>query len=396
MNSKGILKAIQIKAVAALTVLSVGVAAAQPTSTSPSAPPSSKASAALPQVRPTPAKYVLLGNLYYDQGKYPEAYAAFRSAAEAEPRNSAALMGLGRTLIRLRQYPLAVDTFKRLSVQEPQNVSAQVALAQAYQSQYVGTSDRSQLGDVLDMALKVLDSGEAAARSGETGTLDLSLSKVYNERGSIYRLQGKYPQAIAAFQKASSLNPNNGIILYNLGDMYYVSGDLPQAVGSLQLAVIAEPADAYNRAYYAKLLALSGNLSAAQAEAAQAAKLAPKNPYAIGQYGVVAYLAGDAATARAQLQAAIKLDPLRYPEFYYYLGRLELDQANYKDSRSDLTKAVALASTNPEYYYYLGWSYERGSATAPADALRARDAYAKALALNPALQAARDGLERLK
>lgn len=352
--------------------------------------------AASPAQRPSPAKYVALGTLYYDQGKYPEAYAAYRSAAEAQPSNGAALLGLGRTLIRLRQYASAVDTLKRLSTQEPQNVSAQVALAQAYQAQYVGTSERSALGDVLGSALKALDAGEAAARSGDTATLDVNLSKVYNERGYIYRLQNKYPQAISAFQKASSLNPDNGVILYNLGDMYYASGNLAQAVGSLQLAVIADPTDAYNRAYYAKLLALSGNITAAQAEAAQAAKLSPKNPYAVGQYGVVAYLAGDTLTARTQLMGAIKLDQLRYPEFYYYLGRLELDQANYKDARSDLAKAVALASTNAEYFYYLGLSYERGSASTPADSLRARDAYNKALALNPGLATARDGLERLK
>lgn len=376
----------------ALVCLSVGGAAAQPT-TPPAASTPTKAAA---PTRPTPAKYVALGNLYYDQGQYPEAYAAFRSAAEAEPQNGAALLGLGRTLIRLRQYAAAVDTLKRLSVQQPQNVSAQVALAQAYQAQYVGTSDRSTLGNVLELALQTLDKGEAAARSGDTATLDVNLSKVYNERGYIYRLQGKYPQAISAFQKASSLNPDNGIILYNLGDMYYTAGNLPQAVGSLQLAVIADPSDAYNRAYYAKLLALSGNITAAQSEAAQAAKLAPKNPYAAGQYGVVSYLAGDTTNARAQLLSALKLEPLRYPEFYYYLGRLELDQANMKDARSDLTKAVALASTNAEYFYYLGLSYERGNATTPTDAVRARDAYTKALSLNPALQNVREGLERLR
>lgn len=372
-----------------LAACAAPMASAQPAQVAQ--PASSKAA-----VHPSPAKYVALGNLYYEQGNYPEAYAAFRSAAEAEPQNSAALLGLGRTLIRLRQYVPAVDTLKRLSTQEPQNVSAQVALAQAYQAQYVGTSDRSKLDDVLGLALSALDKAEAVSRSGDTAQLDVNLSKVYNERGYIYRLQGKYPQAIAAFQKASSLNPDNGIILYNLGDMYYAAGNLPQAVNSLQLAVVADPADAYNRAYYAKLLALSGNITAAQAEAAQAAKLAPKNPYAMGQYGAVLYLAGDKSGARAQLQSALRLEPLRYPEFYYYLGRLELDQANLKDARSDLAKAVALASTNAEYFSYLGLSYERGTATVPSDPARARDAYNKALALQPGLSSAQSGLERLK
>ena len=337
-----------------------------------------------------------LGVLYYDQGNFDNAYLAFRAAAEADPSNSEALLGLGRTQSRLRLYVPSLETLGKLVSQDPRNVSGYLALAQAYQAQYVGTSDRSGILGNLDAALKVLDAGEAAVRGGESDKLDLNLSKIYNERGYLYRLQGQSAKAIAAFKQANTLNPDNGVILYNLGDMYYATGNIPEALNNLQLAVIADPSDPFNRAYYAKLLALSGNPSAARSEAAQAAKVAPKNPYAVGQYGVVAYLSKDSKTARQQLMAAIKLDPLRYPEFYYYMGRLELDQGNLKEARNNLTKSVALASTNPEYVYYLGLSYERGSATDAPDKLRATDSYTRAVKLDPGFKLAQDGLTRLK
>ncbi|WP_293915109.1 tetratricopeptide repeat protein [Deinococcus sp.] len=346
--------------------------------------------------RPPASSYVALGVLYYDQGNFDDAYLAFRAAAEADPKNAEALLGLGRTQSRLRLYGPSLDTLGRLTTQDPRNVSGYLALAQAYQAQYVGTSERSGVLGNLDAALKVLDSAEVAARGGESDKLDISLSKIANERGYIYRLQGQSARAIATFKQANALNPDNGVILYNLGDMYYATGNITEALGTLQLAVIANPSDPFNRAYYAKLLALSGNPSAARAEAAQAAKLSPKNPYAVGQYGVVAYLGKDWANARTQLQASIKLEPLRYPEFYYYLGRLELDQANLKEARNNLTKSVALASTNPEYLYYLGLSYERSAATAAPDKLRAIDSYTRALKLNPGYKLAQDGLNRVK
>ena len=364
----------------------------------PTTPAPTPAPATTPPAKPRPParSYVALGTLYYDQNNFDDAYLAFRAAAEADPRNSEALLGLGRTQSRLRLYAPSLDTLGRLTTQDPRNVSGYLALAQAYQAQYVGTSERSGVMGNLDAALRVLAAAEVAARGGESDKLDLSLSKIANERGYIYRLQGQSAQAIASFKQANGLNPDNGVILYNLGDMYYATGNIPEALNNLQLAVIATPSDPFNRAYYAKLLALSGNPTAARAEAAQAARLAPKNPYAVGQYGVVAYLGKDPANARAQLQASIKLDPLRYPEFYYYLGRLDLDQANLKDARSNLTKSVALASTNPEYLYYLGLAYERSTSSAAPDKLRALDSYTRALKLNPGYKLAQDGLNRVK
>lgn len=390
----------------ALASAAAQLAAAQtsPAQTSPAqaAPPAAAtpAPASIPATAPAPtrpaANYVAVGVFYYEQGRYDEAYVAYRAASEADPNNTDALLGLGRSQVKLRLYAPALETLRRLVALAPQNVSAYIALSQAYQQQYVGSSDRSALGDNLSAALKVLAEAEAVIGAQTTPDRDLNLSKVWNERGYVYRLQGQIAPAIEAFRRASELNPDNSIMLYNLGDMYYAAGDLPAALNYLQQAVIADPRDPYNRAYYAKLLALSGNTGAARPEAAQAARLAPTNAYAVGQYGVVSYLAKDMATARAQLTQAIKLEPLRYPEFYYYLGRLNLDSGDLKAARDALTRAAALGSLNPEYTYYLGLSYERGGGNVAPDRVRARENYERALKLNPAFRLAQEGLARLK
>ncbi|SMB92900.1 tetratricopeptide repeat protein [Deinococcus hopiensis] len=392
-----------------LTAATICSAAAQTQPTPPvpaPAPAQTPASTTAPPATATPAKaavpvrpaanYVVLGNYYYEQGKYDQAYVAFRAATEIDPKNTSALLGLGRSQIRLRLYAPATETLRRLIQLAPTDLSGYIALSQAYQQQYIGASDRASVVGNLGEALKVLTDAEAVAGAMTGEERNQGLSKVWNERGNVYRLQGNLTQAIGAFRQASTLNPDNGLILFNLGDMYAATGDLLAALGSLQQAVIADPRDAYNRAYYAKLLALSGNTTAAKPEAAQAAKLAPTNAYAVGEYGVVSYLSRDPATARVQLTQAIKLDPLRFPEFYYYLGRLDLDGGDLKSARDNLTRAAALGSTTPEYIYYLGLSYERGAGAVAPDRIKARENYERALKLNANYTPAKEGLARLR
>lgn len=378
-----------------------GGAAAQtqtvPPTTTPAPAPVSPAVPAVPARTAPAANYVALGNFYYNQGNFDQAYVAFRSAAEMEPKNTDALLGLGRSQVKLRLYGAALDTLRRLVVLDSRNVSGYLALSQAYLQEYMGAStNRTAVAGNLAAALKVLTDAEAVAQTQAGKDRDLSLSKIWNERGYVYRLQSDGGKAIDAFKQASALDPENSIVLYNIGDMYYATGNLPQALDYLQQAVIADPRDAYNRAYYAKLLALSGNISAAKPEAAQAARLAPKNAYAVGQYGVVSYLAKDSVTAKAQLEQAVKLAPLNNAEFYYYLGRLSLDGGDLRAARYNFTYAVSLQAYSPEYLYYLGLSYERGSGIVAPDRQKAKANYELALKLNPSYKPAQEGLARVR
>ncbi len=376
-----------------------------PTQTAPAQTPPAQAAPAQPtlaQPAPAPARtipaanYVAQGVFNYEQGKYDEAYVAFRAASELDPKNVDALLGLGRSQVKLRLFGPALDTLKKALELETRNLNAYIYLSQAYVQQYIGSGDPQAFVGNLPEALKVLEAAETVARlqTGKPG--EVSLSRIFNDRGYVYKLQGNAAKAIEAFKQANVLNPDNSVLLFNLGDMYYATGDLTAALDYLQQAVIADPRDPYNRAYYAKLLALNGNAGAAKSEAAQAARLAPTNAYAVGQYGVVSYLAGDRATAKTQLTQAVTLDPLRNPEFYYYLGRLSLDVGDLKGARDSLTRAASLGSRTPEYLYYLGLSYERGAGAVAPDRLKARENYERAIQLSPSYKAAQDGLARVR
>lgn len=361
-----------------LAVLGCGaVAAAQAPSPTPSTAP-----APAPRPAISAASYVALGNLYYAKGQYDSAYVAFRAASDSDPGSTEALLGLGRAQTKLRLYAAGIDTLRRLVGLDARNLSGYVALSQAYIAQYVGTSDRASVQGNLDEALKVLAEAETAQPDSAV---------VWNERSIVYKLKGDYPRAIEMSKRASAIDPNDSIILYNLGDLYQATGNVPMALDALQKAVIANPTDAQARAYYGRLLLLSNKPDAARLELAQAERLAPDNAYAVGQYGVFGYLTKDTSLARIKLTQALQLDPLRYPEFYYYLGRLEFDGGTASAAKADFTKAAALASTNAEYFYWLGRAQEMSG-----DKVAARQAYSQALTLDPAMKLAQDGLNRVK
>ena len=376
------------------------LAVAQGQTAAPAAPAAPVAPAAAPAPAPAakiPASnYVVVGNMYYGQGKFDQAYVAFRAAVEIDPRNPAALLGLGRSQVKLRLFKPALETLRSLTKADPKGISGFLALARAYEEEFISSSDKAATARNLETALGVLTDAEAVANASAAKDKNENLSKVAFERGNVYKLKGDAGKAIDSYKQATSLSPDNSLILYSLGDMYAAVGDLPQAITTLQQAVIIDPGDAYNRAYYAKLLALNGNTAAAKPEAAQAARLAPTNAYAVGQYGVVSYLAKDSATARTQLAQAVKLEALRYPEFYYYLGRIALDENSLQAARENLTKAAALGSNNAEYAYYLGLSYERSAGTLAPDRVKARENYERALQLSPSYKLAQEGLNRLK
>jgi len=360
---------------AALALTATAVAQTGTTTTTPTAPASTAP-------RPAASSYIALGNAYYAKGQFDSAYVAFRAAVESDPRSSDALLGLGRAQTKLKLYSAAIETLKRLIQADSRNVSGYIALAQTYVSQYLGTSDRTAVRANLDEALRILTDAE---------TIKPDAAGIWNQRSIVYRLKGDFQRATDTAKRAAELDPNDSVILYNLGDLYYATGNTPLAVETIQRAVVANPTDAYTRAYYGKLLMIAGKPEAAQLELAQAERLAPTNAYAVGQYGVYAYQMKDTVTARAKLSQAIKLDPLRYPEFYFYLGRIEFDAGQTKEARSSFTKAAALGSNNADYFYWLGRAQE-----ASGDRLAARQAYQQAVTLNPNLKVAQDGLNRVK
>ena len=62
------------------------------------------------------------------------------------------------------------------------------------------------------------------------------ITKHYN-RGNAYYRQGKYKQAIASYQKAISINPDDADAHYNLARVYVLNNEKALSIESLQKAI---------------------------------------------------------------------------------------------------------------------------------------------------------------
>lgn len=193
----------------------------------------------------------------------------------------------------------------------------------------------------------------------------------YRQMGLAYRDQERYPEAIAAFQKAVELEPDNlsGRVLLGwtqhragqaaaaattleqtlslnpfdvptlnaLGIVYLVGGKLDAAVATHSWAAILKPDNEI--AYYNLSLAFERlqQYDWAIATAKEAAKLEPDNPHPPVAEAIAHWGNGDRALAQKAYQQALALDS-RYRDsaFLNYLDEAGFSQVQIQKSKTVL------------------------------------------------------------
>jgi superkiller protein 3 len=78
-----------------------------------------------------------------------------------------------------------------------------------------------------------------------------------------YQAQGKFDEAIAAFQKSIELKPDFAFSLYGLGYIYLKQGRAEEAIQPLQKLISVEPKHLYGNHALGLAYALTGNKTAA-------------------------------------------------------------------------------------------------------------------------------------
>ena len=96
---------------------------------------------------------------------------ALRQAVEIDPRNPAALLGLGRSQVKLRLFKPALETLRSLTKADPKGISGFLALARAYEEEFISSSDKAATARNLETAL-----GTGADRAGK-------VTKILGENG---------------------------------------------------------------------------------------------------------------------------------------------------------------------------------------------------------------------
>ena len=132
--------------------------------------------------------FILMGDVYGEQGQQDLARQAYQHAAQIAPHNTHHLLRLAQFLQKEGQLDQALDWLMKAIAARPA-ASLWLEVARVYEQ-------RGQRGRQLDSLLQAVE-------------LEPESSKAHFELGVVYKQRKEYQRAIEEFDRATRLDPNN-------------------------------------------------------------------------------------------------------------------------------------------------------------------------------------------
>ncbi|HEX7040902.1 MAG TPA: tetratricopeptide repeat protein [Trueperaceae bacterium] len=342
---------------------------------------------------PDVATLISDGQFYLDRGNCSLAQFYFQEALRVDEDNADALVGQGRALACQGAYPEAIEAFQEALNVQADHLDALIHLANTYQYQYQAdpTAYSGRLADALD----------TIQRAEEVSAND---PRVQNTKGLVLYQLGDLQQARTTLEQAVTLatssqlldNPQRSTVQLNLGRVYRDLGELELAQQAFRRAVVLDPTSATAHNNLGDIAYRLGDCATAEYELAQAVNLDPNSLSAASNLGIVLFECGEIQASLPRLEQAVQMDGAVFlPPLFTYLARAYLETGQV-DEAIRRAQHGALLSEPPsaEAYYWLGQSYQRRGG--PGDSQRARDAYQRAVEIDPNYAAAQEALHTLQ
>jgi len=204
------------------------------------------------------------------------------------------------------------------------------------------------------------------------------LSKYPNEFTALVNLgfdlsnERRYAEALAAFERANALRPDDTRIATNLGTALAGLGRADEAIAQFERAIALDPTNELAPRGLGRVQLLSGRVDAARATFEREASRtgAPEAWLALGDVELVR---GDVMAARRAFLRALRASPYA-PEPAAKLGIVAARTGDHERAIIDFARAISLSPTpNAELYSHLALAYwSRARATSEGDGSRAR------------------------
>lgn len=271
-------------------------------------------------VSPEIVQHVRAGMEAQKAGHLDEAIAEFRKVTELAPDLPAAFVNLGAAYMQRRNYSAAIPPLKHAVEMKPDLVGAQqmlgyALLSEGYAAEAIPHLERADVPDALGIAQL------------ETG---------------------KFPEAIANFERALAKHPNDPEILYDLSK---AGGLLAKTAADTLESTFPDSARSHEA--LAENYAALGKFPEAEKEFLEAIRLNPSSPGLHMALGQLYAQAGDWAKAQGQFQEEAKLRP-GDAEAAYRLGSALLELGRVTEAKAELVRADQLRPQMPETLYALG------------------------------------------
>jgi tetratricopeptide (TPR) repeat protein len=264
-----------------------------------------------------------------DEAYDPEAQ-TMRSAlnlASIESDEADRLIAIGRGLGLVSEWQLAREAFRRASLADGKNAEAWAWLGEA--DQHLGQ-----------------DGSEALERAVALNPFSANVRAL---SGLYWKRQNEPQKALAQFQWAAAIEPQNPAFQAALGDAYVFAGDLPSALAAYIHTAELAPTEV---SYWRMLAIFSAQYSFQVQEvgipaAQQALALAPDEASSYDLLGWTHLAANITGLAEGNLKAALRLDP-DYVPAHLHLGMTYLQINRLEDARLHLFQAQRLAPESTE------------------------------------------------
>ena len=318
------------------------------------------------------------GATLLNAGDSERAREVIQEVVEARPGDGGALYLLSEIERRLNNFETAETAARRLMALEPDSARGVYALAQIL-------LQRREYQELVDVVTPFIQ------RLRENNRVPRELAMLLVQSGASYQAMGDAESAIAAFELARDVAPDDPLMAAYLGQAYLEAGQTENAVDRLsdarerhpgdlrieglyaralvaeghadqgidimQAAVAASPEDPLSHITLANLFVETGRVRDAVQALRDAESLFPEDTSILFQLGAIFEQQAQYADAERAFRTVLERDPSHHMTLNY-LGYMLADRGErLEESVALIERALAADPHNGAYLDSLGWAY---------------------------------------
>lgn len=285
-----------------------------------------------------------LGNVYAAQGESDEAMAAYRWASVLNPTYAPPWHGLGDVYSALGRDDEAIKAYRQAIALDP-------AAAWPYNNLALVYERRGEYQQAIGLYREALERHED----------DTARAVTWRNLGDVYVALSRPDEAIAAYLRASQLDPQDPRPHHSLGEVYRALGRTDEAIAAYNRAVALDPAYAPAHTGLGHIYTQTGRPAEAIAAYRRVIELTPESPAAYNNLGFLYAQQGDTESAIVAFRQALERQQRDQDKAvsWHNLGRVYEAVGNDAEAIAAYQQANQLHPAYPWPYHNLGLLYQR-------------------------------------